>query len=125
MKSVSFQQPDSLTDSELTDLENANSHSVVHGAVGGDGATLPGQPGSKKGRSDDGGAAKSPVPRRRKGKLGRQNTMAQSLDLYETLENNDKLLTSGPSCQLWDKWQQLDLVRSNELASIIRPAPTL
>lgn len=85
-----------LTDSELTDLENAGSHAVNHQPVRGQ--SIPGQ-------------TEETPPQRRRQKLSHSDTK-QQLDLYESLENNDALLTSGPSHELWEKWQQLDTVRA-------------
>ena len=89
-----------LTDSELTDLENAGSHAVNHQPVRGQ--TIPGQTEETPPRGLEKG---------RRQKLNHSDTK-QQLDLYESLENNDALLTSGPSHELWEKWQQLDTVRA-------------
>eukprot|EP01043_Picozoa_sp_COSAG02_P024423 COSAG02_NODE_1333_length_13206_cov_221.257801_15_plen_123_part_00 len=94
-----------LTESELTDLENAQSHAVTHQPVPVN-STLPGTA----------EVAETEEPARQGGltenkKMRQHQNTQQQLELYETLENDSKLLTSGPSHALWDKWQQLDTVR--------------
>ena len=92
-----------LTDNDLTDLENAESHAVSHQPVPVH-SSIPGQPESPK--------ALQSV------RMVRQNTMMQ-LELYESLENNNDLLTRGPSGELWNVWKQLDTVRTLPRAHVL------
>ena len=93
-----------LTDSELTDLENAQSHAVSHQPVP-ISTALPGT--AEVAESEKPGRQGSFTERRER---RQHHNTQQQLELYETLENNSKLLTSGPSHALWDKWHQLDTV---------------
>lgn len=51
-------------------------------------------------------------------KIKRFDTMHQLEGLYSTLENNDALLTSGPSSALWDVWKQVDADGNGNLCEV-------
>ncbi len=101
-----------LTDNELTDLENAESHAINHQPVPVH-STLPGAAEEAEGETTnaEAGELRQESFSERRQKLRRQTTQ-QQLALYETLENCSALLTTGPSHALWDTWQQLDKVRA-------------